>query len=128
MYCTSITHYMMGNMTVKLPRIRLYFSYSVLCYLTTTNATVILQNLFWVHIKLNTPQLVCYCAYVTGNCVYKCPSIVLAIMATQSSCVWLPLGTTTLHYSSLTMINILRIKKQNPKMFYIFSIVRDMST
>ncbi len=40
----------MGNITVKLPRIRLYFSYSVLCYLTTTNTTVILQNLFWVYI------------------------------------------------------------------------------
>ncbi len=44
MYCTSITHYMMGNMTVKLPRIRPYFSYSVLCYWTTTNTTVILQH------------------------------------------------------------------------------------
>ncbi len=32
MYCTSITHYMMGNMTVKLPHIRPYFSYGVLCY------------------------------------------------------------------------------------------------
>ncbi len=32
MYCTSITHYMMGNMTVKLPCIRPYFSHSVLCY------------------------------------------------------------------------------------------------
>ncbi len=29
MYYTSITHYMMGNMTVKLPCIRLYFGYSV---------------------------------------------------------------------------------------------------
>ncbi len=48
MYCTSITHYMMWNMTVKLPHIRPYFSYSVLCYKTTTNTTVILQNLFWV--------------------------------------------------------------------------------
>ncbi len=26
MYCTSITHYMMGNMTVTFPRIRPYFS------------------------------------------------------------------------------------------------------
>ncbi len=32
MYCTSITHYMMGNMIVKLPHIRPYFSYSILCY------------------------------------------------------------------------------------------------
>ncbi len=31
-YCTSIKHYMMGNMTVKLPHIRQYFSYSVSCY------------------------------------------------------------------------------------------------
>ncbi len=31
-YCTSIIHYMMWNMTVKLPRIRPYFSHSVLCY------------------------------------------------------------------------------------------------
>ncbi len=29
-------NYMMGNMTVKLPRIRPYVSYSVLCYWTTT--------------------------------------------------------------------------------------------
>ncbi len=62
MYCTSTTHYMMGNMTVKLPHIRTYFNYSVLCYKTTTNTTVILQNLFWVvvdirkqhpHVKFN---------------------------------------------------------------------------
>ncbi len=26
MYCTSITHYMMGNMTVKLPCIRPYLA------------------------------------------------------------------------------------------------------
>ncbi len=32
MYCTYMTHYMMENMTVKLPRIRPYFSCSVLCY------------------------------------------------------------------------------------------------
>ncbi len=31
-YWTSITHYMMWNMTVKLPCIRPYFSHSVLCY------------------------------------------------------------------------------------------------
>ncbi len=31
-WCTSITHYMMGNMAVKLPCIRPYFSYNVLCY------------------------------------------------------------------------------------------------
>ncbi len=29
---TAITHYMMGNMTVKLPCIRPHFSYSVLCH------------------------------------------------------------------------------------------------
>ncbi len=46
MCCTSITHYIMGNMTVKLPRVRPYFSYSVLCNYTTTNTTVILQNIF----------------------------------------------------------------------------------
>ncbi len=37
MDCTSITHYMMGDMTVKLPRIRPYFNYSVLCYSKTSN-------------------------------------------------------------------------------------------
>ncbi len=32
MYCTSITHYMVGNLTVKVPRIIEYFSYNVVCY------------------------------------------------------------------------------------------------
>ncbi len=32
MYCKSIIHYMMWNMTVKLPCIRPYFSHTVLCY------------------------------------------------------------------------------------------------
>ncbi len=39
MYCTSITHCMMRNMTTKLPCIRPYFTYSILCYQTTTNTT-----------------------------------------------------------------------------------------
>ncbi len=52
-------------MTVKLPRIRPYFSYSVFCYLTTTNITVMLQTLFgmliisevtrWGYIEPHTP-------------------------------------------------------------------------
>ncbi len=40
---------MMGNMTVKLPRIRPYFN-SATVFCATTNTTLILQILFGVHL------------------------------------------------------------------------------
>ncbi len=48
--------------------IRPYFSYSVLCYWTTTNTTVILQNLFWVQ-KIGTK----ICTWVGSHTVYHLP-------------------------------------------------------
>ncbi len=62
----------MGNMTVTLPCSRLYFSYSDLCYQTTTSTTVILQKKIWVYISVSADDTydVDKCNHRTQHCAW----------------------------------------------------------
>ncbi len=71
MYCTSITHYIMETMTVKLPCIRPYFS---LCFVLLNNHQYncnITKYFLRVHHCLNIVHLNIHFSYYIVNSTYK---------------------------------------------------------